>query len=413
MHCYPSLATALTSAALFERVWKHVPSITHSLLKYSLSSDPRLYSPFSPLRYPIPPPEHFITQLQQITARAYLRPGIIDRVPLICPLFESTTINYSYKMASILEPGRKSTGGKAPRTKRTKGSSCGKAPLKLPVELKTSDSGPRIAASWYKNPKFSDITIFTIKYGPRGSSSFNGHRLVLSNSSQWLQTSSNSTFLEADARTITLKDDFLAALEALFQFCYLGMYTTPDKDDESLDAAKSQYLHHARVIVMADNYMAQKLVKVVCKDVGNIIDEVVFESEYASVFFKFAVETVYMHAEALGLEQTTDNDEQEVHRSSNTEANGGFEDMEVDTEDFADMDLDAVVKDAPSDQPLDRLKQAVLNTAVRIWMDNSDDIDRRHLAVLVKHIPQFGTDLAATAIGGGRLSEDIAFGHYA
>jgi len=80
--------------------------------------------------------------------------------------------------------------------------------------------GPGIAFSWYKNPNFSDITI---QYGPEGAHRFDGHRLVLSNSSELFQLSSNPGFHEADTRVVTLEGDHPKAMDALFEYCYVGV----------------------------------------------------------------------------------------------------------------------------------------------------------------------------------------------
>ena len=320
----------------------------------------------------------------------------------------------------------RSTGGKATRKQLASRAARRSAPA-FDSGLKTS-FGPRIVASWYKNSKFSDVTI---KYGPDGSLSFDGHRLVLSNSCKWFELSSNPGFLEAEARTITLKDDIPEALEALFEFCYLAQYTPTREGETELQVAKARYLQHACVFVTADKYMADQLADFAAKQLAEHIRACSEEHSYSSAFFKFAVEHIYLHPEVFGLEhdsmegveQVTGSEGKDPENASGSTDIRDSEDAEDknsststtstithagadDTEDFDTGALDALTETTPPHHPLDRLKQIIVNAAVAVWSENSLELGRNRLALLVKRIPQFGVDLAAAALRDGSLTQD-------
>jgi hypothetical protein len=101
------------------------------------------------------------------------------------------------------------TGGMVPR-------------MELAKKSARTSPGPPSPHHGTKTRSSPDVTI---KYGADDAHCFDGHRLVLSNSSEWFQLSSNQGFIETDAPITTLKDDFPEALDALFEFYYLGKYT--------------------------------------------------------------------------------------------------------------------------------------------------------------------------------------------
>jgi hypothetical protein len=112
---------------------------------------------------------------------------------------------------------------------------------------------PRIHSSWFKSDKFSDVTI---KYGNHGFDYFfHGHRIVLCNTSEWFSLVLDSVSPTTLNPTITLSNDDKDALDALFEYCYLGTYTTyTQKQNEGtyLDAAKDIFMRNARAFVVAN-----------------------------------------------------------------------------------------------------------------------------------------------------------------
>jgi hypothetical protein len=335
-------------------------------------------------------------------------------------------------------PGRKSVGGirrsddgKTPKTPLTlKPASHATVAFASPPMPASHDPTPRLASSWYNNATFSDITI---KYGPDGASRFDAHRLVLANTSQWFELELISRFPETDFRSLTLECDFPDALDALFEFCYLGTYSATDDGETYVEVAKKNFVLHARVLIVADTYMADGLEDLALSNLRSFFEKDIKDYLDPAVIFKFAVEQVYLRPEALGLDpvvaHASEHDEgmkgqnyggkvsstasgdaaEQGHmphgscsqKSKRTNDGSGSQDP---TEGFNLADLERIFKDEPAHHPLDRLKHIVVSAALSIWASDKDDLGREHLAVLVKQIPQFGTDLAAGALAGGTFA---------
>jgi hypothetical protein len=358
-------------------------------------------------------------------------------------------------MARTIQASRKTIGGRVPRKQLAS------RPLKRSIQPgppaisrsynSQKTPGPRLHADWYMNSQFCDITI---KYGPDSSVCFDGHRLILSNSSEWFQHCTNPGFTEATSRVITLNSDFPEALEALFEFCYCDTYTVTFAGKSDFEIAKNEFIQHARILVVADKYMAEGLVEHAADRLRGFItvqiDEV--ENQHKSAFFKFAVEQVYINPHIFGFDRdamdtneqvelgkeagsdanksTMDyngrlsghkikfDDDEGVGHSSETLSNSASDDADPnmpaqvgEIDDFDPNELEALYNNKPVRHPLDRLQQIMATAAMNVWIsDNEEELGRQHLAVLVKQIPQFGADLAVVAMGYGTLEQDFRFG---
>jgi hypothetical protein len=124
------------------------------------------------------------------------------------------------------------------------------------------------------------------------------------------------------SRNITRK------LEALFEFCYTGNYSEIKPTGDDLVAwTKSLFMQHARVFVAADKYMAQGLAKLALQ---RLEDRVMCEVKNAErIFYKFAVDQVYLHQNLLGYDQQHTDEDARFREES---AMGEHTEEEVDPE---------------------------------------------------------------------------------
>jgi hypothetical protein len=125
----------------------------------------------------------------------------------------------------------------------------------------------------------------TIEYGLDGAHRFDAHRLVLANTSQWLELA----LVDSGSREITLEYEFPDALDALFEFCYLGTYSATDDGETYAEVAKKNFLLHARVLVVADTYMADGLEDLALSNLRSFFEKDVKDCLDSAVIFKFAV----------------------------------------------------------------------------------------------------------------------------
>jgi hypothetical protein len=233
---------------------------------------------------------------------------------------------------------------------------------------------------------------------------------VLCNASKWFRSSLCGGFREAHEREITLKNDYDEGLEGLFEFSYRGTYTACTADAApGLETAIKSFLQDARVFVVGDKYMNDELV-------GRASDLIRGDVEYGLVamslddsktrrFLKWAVETVYLRQHVLGFEEEVSdsgvgNEDGGKEGSENTE-----KDPDVYTaDDFDPKDLN---HDQSSRHPLDRLRHIIVNVLVEgIWAGDHDELERKHLTLLAKQIPQFSLDLAVAVTSWNEEAEE-------
>jgi hypothetical protein len=311
-------------------------------------------------------------------------------------------------MARTIQASHKTTGGRVPRKQLASRSLKRRIQPGPPATSISYDSqknlGTRLHADWYMNSKFCDVTI---RYGPDSSLRFDGHRLVLSNSSVWFQHCSNPGFIEATSPVITLSRDFPEALEALFEFCYCDTYTITFAGRSDFEIATNEFIQHARILIVADKYMTEGLVEHATDRLRRFItvqiDEV--ENQHKSAFFKFAVEQVYINPHIFGFdrdtidpmepvepnkevgndanESTVDydgresghkikiDDDEGVGHSSETLSNSAGEDADPnmpaqvkEIDDFDPKELEAFYNNKPVRHPLDRLQQIIATAAM-------------------------------------------------
>jgi hypothetical protein len=281
---------------------------------------------------------------------------------------------------------------------------------------------PRIHSSWFKSDKFSDVTI---KYGNHGFDYFfHGHRIVLCNASEWFSLVLDSVSPTTLNPTITLTKDDKDALDALFEYCYLGTYTTyTQKQDEGtyLDAAKDIFMRNARAFVVANKYMVDGMANLAAERIeGQIQGKISLADGKARRVFKFVVETVYLREHLFGYDQAAVDEGARMKKAVETKENNaaaGQEDVKMsdgyvdegvgeDEEDFDPRELHAISPVHTSHHPLDRLRSIVARAAVDVWEQPTDTLGRQHLAVLVEKIPVFGTDLAKAALATARVLQN-------
>ena len=206
-------------------------------------------------------------------------------------------------------------------------------------------------------------------------------------------------------------------------------------------------MRHAKVLVVANKYMVPGLAEIATQRIEKLMqDEISAEGSAARVFFKLMVETLYLREYEFGYNQDAVDEgarmkkaaemawlQEEKKKEDDDEADQDYEDTssvhisdvtdtdedededeaeqnedteEEDEDDFDPYDLLAVTSKSALHHPLDRLRSIVTKAAVGVWEQDTDDLGRRHLAVLVKDIPIFGTDLAAAALACARVEKD-------
>jgi hypothetical protein len=237
---------------------------------------------------------------------------------------------------------------------------------------------------------------------------FHGHGLVLCNSSDWFLSSLCGGFKEANAREITLKDDYADGLEGLFEFCYRGTYTDCTIDTvRGLETAMKRFLQDARVFVVGDKYTTDGLVTHALNRVRGAVRYGLFQrtSDNSEIrrLLKWVVETVYLRQHVLGFEQET-SDTEEDNEDGGEECLNEVEDTEVDADalianEFEAGDLEALRSNLTSTHPLDRLRRIVVQVLVEeIWENNHAELEPAHTALLAKQVPRFGMDLAVAIL---------------
>ncbi|KAF2649720.1 hypothetical protein K491DRAFT_721405 [Lophiostoma macrostomum CBS 122681] len=125
----------------------------------------------------------------------------------------------------------------------------------------------------------------TIVYGQDKQRKFTGHRVILSNTSQWLANASKPPFAEADAKEIILHHDSPEGLEAMFEFSYCNTYTLPHSTPKTDTEHGDNFRHHIKVLIIADKYMADQLKAYALTEIQNYlnVDENNDTMEYLSL----------------------------------------------------------------------------------------------------------------------------------
>jgi len=193
--------------------------------------------------------------------------------------------------------------------------------------------------------------------------------------------------------------------------------------------AKNQFLQHARVLVAADKYMAVDLTLLALNNLRQHVNEEMKHDGRRKAFFKYMVLQVYQHPQVFGLDMNTAEGSREAqwHPSSTNEQNeieniGTTEEIterdlparkcngaeESETDDFDERDILGLMDD-PSNHTQDHMKRITVKTAFDVWHRDTEELGRKELAVLVKRIPDFGTDLALYALGAGAVENDSPF----
>lgn len=122
---------------------------------------------------------------------------------------------------------------------------------------------------FYNSPTLSD---FTINYGKNGGKTFFGHRVVMCSKSPYFAALCTGQWSESLSREITLKEDDPAALEAMFEWCYLSKCSafdtagpTIDEDGRELTEAKLGLRRRGyiclimEIAIVADKYRVEDL----------------------------------------------------------------------------------------------------------------------------------------------------------
>lgn len=221
---------------------------------------------------------------------------------------------------------------------------------------------------------------------------------------------------EAHNRTLTLKEDFPEALEALFEFAYKGDYAERIDGETDTEVAKNKFIQHARVFLVADKYSARELSEYAFERLRGLVRRETKRNN--QLFFKFAAEQVYLHDNPFGYDQQHAN-ENALYRAELAKSEG--EKMESDedeslkplhsekkdmvTDDFNSIEIYKLYENDAGLHPLDRLKAIIVKTAVKLATSKHLDYEftSNHLALLAKSIPDFASDFAVASLKSGKL----------
>jgi hypothetical protein len=282
-------------------------------------------------------------------------------------------------------------------------------------------------------------------YGRDGEKTFIAHRNILCGVSEWFMRASKN-FKEASDRQILLKDDNPQGLEALFEYAYTHTYTVVEDDNEPNIIV--QFKQHIHVFATADKYQAEGLGELAFHRLGELVrvpteikeDFDPLHSKTMVGLFRWMVEQVYVHQKKCFPALEDPEDSQEV---DDGEAEGDAEgatsptyspasplfdppsqsftptspqDGSTSLQDgptsprYAPISLhhdltnlspaESINDDEPSMHPIDRVQQLLVDGAMKVWKNENKQVHftRKHLVPITQEFPDFGTDLACTAL---------------
>ncbi|OJD20572.1 hypothetical protein ACJ73_08092 [Blastomyces percursus] len=91
-------------------------------------------------------------------------------------------------------------------------------------------------ASFYLNPKYSDLTIIC------GTKTFLGHRVIVCSQSKYFAHACDGNFKEALSQEIVLKDHEPILVEQTLQYLYTGNYKLSPSFDRTIESTSEETL---------------------------------------------------------------------------------------------------------------------------------------------------------------------------
>ncbi|KAK5123786.1 hypothetical protein LTR85_002422 [Meristemomyces frigidus] len=154
--------------------------------------------------------------------------------------------------------------------------------------------------SYFKSPKYSDITIRF------GACEVQAHKLVLAQSSDFFRASFDSGFKEASAATVDLKDDDPNAMFGLLAHIYSlhfngrnGYVKHKDRAKVSCDENGAEYVkYQVTLYITASKYLVPTLCTRVAEDFGQMLDCIVVDGGHSGYIVQIVKHIYVTHADA-------------------------------------------------------------------------------------------------------------------
>jgi hypothetical protein len=252
----------------------------------------------------------------------------------------------------------------------------------------------------------------------------------------------SKNFKEADDREIVLKGDSDEGLEALFEFAYNNTYVETTAGDCQLYVLQHQFEQHLRAFVTVDKYQAYEMGEHAWRCLEKLVDAYTEMKSCIGTtgevnvpnLFAWMVYEVYWHPEQYfpSLENSDENEDCIALSPTDTPTSPApFKDTSP-TLNLADPDdsptsptyspaspdlyptsptytptsppyspTDPILETEEEENltnPLERVQHLLVEGAIKVWANRHKDFNRAHLVPIVKRVPDFGTDLALTAL---------------
>jgi hypothetical protein len=260
-----------------------------------------------------------------------------------------------------------------------------------------------LQAGWH------DITVI---YGPNSEHRLLAHRLNLCNASQWFKRELRDA-KESNCREITLHGDHVVGVEALLEFCYRHDYSFKELsatlDSKRKEQAKILLTLHLRAFATAAKYGADDLGEIAFTRLRELLEyctEAFLRTSSWGERYSFVKPIRDSARESYGwcLQSLLQFMVEQLYESpGHLPAFVYFSGIDSPKNaEFFDTDSPKDNTSQPS-TPLDRARKLLIMTVMHIWDVDSflrvaADSCREHLRSLTKKVPNFGADLAFTAL---------------